>query len=108
MAKTRLVSMTTEIITKSARSAGAKRMWERRRMQQANQETVRNEIIVRKVDWHLLFSAASIIVTLGGIIMGCYLSLRSDIGDVGKEIIKIETALILKGVAPAELFAKDK
>jgi hypothetical protein len=32
---------------------------------------------------------------------------RNDISRLNEEIIKIETALILKGVAPAELFAKE-
>jgi len=62
----------------------------------------------RKFDWHLFISAASIIITLGGIIFGCYFSLKSDIGDLSKEVVKIETVLILKGVAPAELFASEE
>jgi len=62
----------------------------------------------RKFDWHLFIGALGIIITLGTMIFGCYFSLRSDIGDLSKEIVKIETVLIIKGVAPAELFASEQ
>lgn len=93
---------TPELITKSARSLAAKKMWEKRRMKEVENTQI------KKVDWHLLCSAIGIVITLGSIIFGCYFSLKGDVGDVSKEIIKIETALILKGVAPAELFAREE
>lgn len=62
----------------------------------------------RRFDWHLFIGAFGIVITLGSIILGCYFSLRSDISDLGKEIVKIETVLIIKGVAPPELFANNE
>ena len=64
-------------------------------------------ITERKFDWHLALGAATVIVTLGTMIFGCYFSLRSDLSNLSKEIVKIETVLILKGVAPPELFARE-
>ena len=94
-----------QVITRSARSVAAKRRWEKKR-QESKEPEKELPMTERRFDWHLAISAASIIVTLGSIIFGCYFSLRRDIGDLSKEIVKIETVLILKGVAPAELFAK--
>lgn len=95
-----------EVITKSARSIAASKRWEQKR--KANVVTERKqEIIYKKFDWHLFISAGSVIITLGSLIFGCYFSLKSDIGDLSKEIVKIETVLILKGVAPPEMFSKD-
>ena len=61
----------------------------------------------RKFDWHLFVGALGIIITLGSIIFGCYFSLKNELGDIRKEIVKIETVLIIKGVAPPELFATE-
>ena len=61
----------------------------------------------KKFDWHLFIGALGIVITLGGVILGCYFSLLREIGGISKEIVKIETVLILKGVAPPELFAKE-
>lgn len=61
----------------------------------------------KKLDWHLFLGVCSIIVTLGSLIFGCYFSLRNELSDIKKEITKIETVLIIKGVAPPELFAAE-
>jgi hypothetical protein len=91
------------VMKKKSRSEGAKRMWERRKNEKRN-----HNMTEKKFDWHLFLGAMSIIISLGGIIFGCYFSLKSDIGSISKEIAKIETVLILKGVAPADLFSSKE
>jgi hypothetical protein len=92
-----------EVITRKSRSEGAKRMWERRRAEQKDEDMSDKRIV-----WHIILSAMGIVITLGSLIFGCYFSLRSDLSDLSKEIVKIETVLIIKGVAPAELFAREE
>jgi len=92
-----------EVITRKSRSEGAKRMWERRKSEQKDDQVSEN-----RIDWHIILSALGIVITLGSLIFGCYFSLRSDLSDLSKEIVKIETVLIIKGVAPAELFAREE
>lgn len=55
-------------------------------------------ITERTFDWHLFLGALGIVITLGSMIFGCYLSLSTKIS-------KIETVLILKGIAPTDLFS---
>ena len=92
-----------EILTGNPRSIAAKKMWERRR--QSRNHKQESTMIDRKFDWHLFIGAASITITLGSLIFGCYFSLKNELGEIKKEIAKIETVLIIKGVAPPELFA---
>jgi len=93
-------SMNTPIVLpKKSRSESAKKMWERRKANEAGKLMTE-----RRFDWHLFLSALGIVITLGGIVFGCYFSLKRDLGDIGKEIAKIETVLIIKGIAPPELF----
>jgi len=94
-----------QVLTRSARSIAAQKRWDKKRMKDSQQEKPMTD---KRFDWHLFISAVSIIITLGGIIFGCFFSLKSDIGDLSKEIVKIETVLIIKGVAPAELFATEE
>jgi hypothetical protein len=96
-----------EVITKSARSLAASKRWQEKRKKELP-STKDIPMSTKTFDWHLFISAGSVIVTLGSIIFGCYFSLRSDIGDVRSEIVKIETVLILKGVAPPELFTAEE
>jgi hypothetical protein len=96
-----------QVITRSARSVAASKRWDKKR-QESKEPEKEAPMSERRFDWHLAISAISIIVTLGSIIFGCYFSLRRDIGDLSKEIVKIETVLILKGVAPPELFANNE
>ncbi len=97
--------MDTEVLTGNPRSVAAKKMWERRKLNpKPKQEKSMSDV---KFDSHLFIGAASIVITLGSIIFGCYFSLRNDLSDIRKEITKIETVLIIKGVAPPELFATD-
>jgi hypothetical protein len=55
-------------------------------------------ITEKTFDWHLFLGALGIVITLGAMIFGCYLSLSTKIS-------KIETVLILKGLAPTDLFS---
>jgi hypothetical protein len=64
---------------------------------------VMNNQDVRTVDWHLLWTAGGVIITLGSIIFGCFVSLSRDIGNVAERLTVIETTLILKGIMPKEL-----
>ncbi len=72
----------------------------------------------RKLDWHLFWTAAGVIVTISTVIIGSYISLLGRISDsknelsmeisnLKAEIIKIQTVLIIKGMAPPELFATE-
>jgi len=68
----------------------------------------KKEINTNRLDWHLIIGALGIIITLGSIIFGCYFGILREISSVNREIAKIETILILKGVAPSELFSVNK
>ena len=94
-----------EILTGNVRSIAAKKMWERRKLNTKSKKD--QPMTERKFDWHLFIGAVGIILTLGSIIFGCYFSLRNDLSDIRKEITKIETVLIIKGMAPPELFATE-
>ena len=56
------------------------------------------EINESKLDWHLFWTAASVIAILSGVIIGCYVSIKT-------ELTTIKTVLILKGIMPSELAA---
>lgn len=59
----------------------------------------RKEIIERvekKMDWHLFWMAASTVVVLSSIILGCYVSLKT-------ELTTIKTVLLIRGIMPPEL-----
>jgi hypothetical protein len=62
----------------------------------------------KRMDWHLFWAAAGVVLTLGILIIGCYSKHSSEISDVNKEIVKIQTVMIIKGIAPAELFATNE
>ena len=92
------------------RSEAAKRMWDRRKSEEAS---FMNE---KKLDWHLFWTAAGVVITLAALIIGSYISILSrindsktelsrEISDVNAEIVKIQTVLILKGIAPKDLFS---
>ena len=50
----------------------------------------------KKMDWHLFWTAASVIMTLGALTIGCYVNLRSDLDT-------IKTVLIMRGIMPESL-----
>ncbi len=62
----------------------------------------------KKLDWHLFWTAIGVVIPIVISIIGCYLSLSKDMSEIKQEIIKIETVMILKQIAPAELFAKNE
>ena len=77
------------------------------------------------MDWHLIWGASAVIVTLATIIIGCYINLISKMKDlslevakvrselsheismVNAEIVKIQTVLIIKGIVPKDLFSAN-
>jgi hypothetical protein len=101
-----------EVLTGNARSIAAKKMWERRRL---NQKPKKDQIMTeRKLDWHLFWTAAGVVVAISTVIIGSYISLLGrmsdlshEIAELNAEIIKIQTVLIIKGMAPPELFAAE-
>lgn len=57
----------------------------------------------KKMDWHLFWVAAAVILSLGSMTFGCYKSLSNDIKQIDRRLTVIETTLILKGIMPKEL-----
>jgi hypothetical protein len=62
---------------------------------------------MKTFDWHLFWTAAAVVVTLGSLIFGCFRSLSNDIQSVRERLVVIETTLILKGIMPKELAANS-
>lgn len=52
----------------------------------------------KKLDWHLFWTATSVIIVLSSVIIGCYVSIKTELST-------IKTVLILKGIMPKELAA---
>ena len=103
-----------ELITTNARSESTKKMWEKRKNNHASGKVLTE----RKLDWHLLLMALGVFVPLAVITIGSYMSLVSkitecqrelshEISQVNAEIVKIQTVLIIKGIAPPELFSSE-
>lgn len=77
----------------------------------------------KKLDWHLFWTAAGVVLTLTTVTVGCYINLISKMKDhslemekmraelsheismVNAEIVKIQTVLIIKQIAPPDLFS---
>jgi len=59
----------------------------------SNNQTQINE---KKLDWHLFWGAAGVVVIICTVVIGCYVSIKT-------ELTTIKTVLILKGIMPAEL-----
>lgn len=68
----------------------------------------KNEKEFRKMDWHLFWTAGGVILVLGAMVLGSYLGLSNNISEVRNEIVKIQTVLIIKGIAPSDLFSSEK
>lgn len=51
----------------------------------------------RKIDWHLFWSAGTVIVTLGALIIGCFKSLSSDIQQIDQRLSRLEGAFEERG-----------
>jgi hypothetical protein len=73
----------------------------------------------KRMDWHLFWTTAGVIVVVVGVVMGCYINLISKISEstrelskeitsVNNEVVKIQTIMIIKGIVPAELFAANQ
>ena len=51
----------------------------------------------RKMDWHLFWTAAIVIVSLGSLIMGCFRSLSGDIKTIDQRLSRLEGAFEERG-----------
>lgn len=51
------------------------------------------ELTQSKMDWHLFWVAAGVVITLGSLIIGCFQSLSSDIKTVDDRITKVDQRL---------------
>lgn len=59
------------------------------------------QLTTRKMDWHLFWAAAGIVLSLSMVTIGCFISLNN-------RLTKIETVLIMQKIMPAELAYKEK
>ncbi len=59
-------------------------------------ENMSDYINQRRMDWHLFWTAAGVVIALGTIVIGCYINLRNDLNT-------IKTVLIVKGIMPSGL-----
>ena len=64
--------------------------------------------IEKRMDWHLFWAAAGVVVTLTAVIVGCFMNISGKLSDLKSEIVKIQTVMIIKGIAPAELFSANE
>lgn len=82
-------------------------------------------ITEKKMDWHLFWTAAGVVVPLVCVMVGgfwhisnkfwqlnrniaqCKTELSKEISELRNEVSKIETVLIIKGIVPTELFASE-
>jgi hypothetical protein len=73
----------------------------------------------KRMDWRLIWTASGVILSLSVLIIGGFWKMSNKISDstrelskeisqVNNEIVKIQTVLILKGIAPPELFVTNE
>ena len=61
------------------------------------------------MDWHLFWTAAGVIITLGALIIGCFKSLSGDIRSIDQRLSRLEGAFYERGTWEKAMFeAKDK
>lgn len=63
---------------------------------------------MKKMDWHLFWTAAAVVVSICTVVIGCFINLKNEINVVKTDIKTIKTVLILKGIMPAELAQKSE
>lgn len=51
----------------------------------------------RKMDWHLFWTAGGVILTLGTLVFGCFISLNKSMNSLDKRLTVIETVMIMNG-----------
>jgi hypothetical protein len=51
----------------------------------------------KRMDWHLLWTASGVIITLGALILGCFKSLSSDIRQVDQRLSRLEGSFEERG-----------
>lgn len=52
----------------------------------------------RTMDWHLLWTAMGVVLTLSAVIIGCYVSINT-------RLTRIETIMFMQGHFPKEMIA---
>lgn len=55
----------------------------------------------KKLDWNLFWTAASVVVAICAVVVGCYVNIKTDLNT-------IKTVLIIKGIMPSDLIAKGE
>ena len=55
------------------------------------------EAVQKKMDWHLVWTASAVIITLGTLIFGCFKSLSSDIRQIDQRLSRLEGAFEERG-----------
>ena len=50
-----------------------------------------------KMDWHLFWVAAGVVLTLGTLIVGCFKSLSSDIRQIDQRLSRLEGSFEERG-----------
>lgn len=68
-------------------------------------ENIPNQIAANRMDWHLFWVAAGVVLSLGSMIFGCYKSLNNSLQNVDRRLTVIETTLILKGIMPKDVLS---
>jgi len=109
-----------EIITKSARSIAAQKRWEKKRMTEEpkmnikkpnwfkeHSDTIAIVCAIALGVWTMKTEIHSVENRLTKEIYGVRLDLGKEISEVRSEVIKVQTVLILKGIASKEIFAAD-
>jgi hypothetical protein len=59
----------------------------------------------KTMDWHLLWTAAGVIITLGALILGCFKSLSSDIRQVDQRLSRLEGSFEERGKWQSQHYA---
>lgn len=61
---------------------------------------------VKKMDWHLFWTAAGVVITLGTLIIGCFKSLSNDIQSIDRRLSKLEGGFEERGKWESKSYAK--
>ncbi|MEK6883357.1 MAG: hypothetical protein AABY22_27260 [Nanoarchaeota archaeon] len=51
----------------------------------------------KTMDWHLFWTAAGVILTLGALVFGCFKSLNNTMVSLDKRLTVIETVMVMNG-----------
>jgi hypothetical protein len=105
-----------QVITRSARSMAAKKRWDKKRQEpKEHQKEQSMNWFQKHIDAITIIAAiAAGVWVVSSKINETHIELsreihhvRSDLSKVNAEVIKIQTVLIIKGIAPKEIFAAE-